>query len=427
MEMPRVSVILTSYNHAKYLREAIDSVLNQSYSDFELIILDDISTDDSWELIDGYSDTRIKAIRSRSNGEINLLTNQVVADIAEGEYIAIHHSDDVWELDKLSKQVACLDRNPGVGAVFTDASAIGENGVLLSDSSNPYFHIFNQFDRPRHEWLRFYFLRNWALCDPSALIRKSCFMECGSYKAWFWQINDFDLWVRLLLRHDIRVLPERLVRFRVRENEANRSGNRRDSRVRSTYEYFKLLENYRDIPSFVDVCAIFPEAQKYDRGTQTDLLFALGLTALEVLTLPFAKLFALDLLREAISDPIRSAAIKSAYGFGIKDLVRLTGEHDVFSLEEVAELRHGVVARDQRILEIHDALTECEAQIVNLTKGEAERDELILSLDSQLSECAARVEILTQELSERDRSILAVRRDIAARNDPERQKIPDKS
>jgi glycosyltransferase involved in cell wall biosynthesis len=416
--MPRVSVILTSFNHAKYLREAIDSVLNQSYSDLELIILDDVSMDDSWAVINGYSDARVMAIRSQANGEINLLAKHVVTDVASGEYIAIHHSDDVWELDKLAKQVAYLDRYPEVGAVFTSACAIGEDGLPLGDSSHFYFSAFDQPNRSRQEWLRYFFNHDNALCNPSVLIRKSCYGECGSYnKAWLWQFDDFDMWLRLLMRHDIHVMPEKLVRFRVRDDEANTSGYRRDSRIRSTYEYLELLDNYRSISSFDDLCAIFPEAKKYDRGDDGDLLFALGMVALELALPPYAKLFALELLQEAISDPVRSVAIKSAYGFGIKDFVRLTGEHDVFSLEDVAELRHGVAARDRRILDIHSAAFEREAQIANLTRGAVERDELILSLDSQLSECKARIVSLTQELAERDKLISIVQSDLAAHDD----------
>lgn len=416
--MPRVSVILTSFNHAKYLREAIASVLEQSYSDFELIILDDLSTDDSWMVINGYSDARVKAIRSQTNGEINLLAKHVVHDVASGEYIAIHHSDDIWELDKLAKQVAYLDCHAGVGAVFTSASAIGEGGSPFEDSSHFYFHAFDQPNRSRHEWLRYFFNHDNALCHPSVLIRKSCYDECGSYnKAWLWQFDDFDMWLRLLMKHDIHVMPEKLVRFRIRDNEANTSGYRRDTRIRSAYEHLELLDNYRNIPNFDDLCTIFPEAEKYDRGNDTDRLFALGMVALELALPTYAKLFALELLQEAIRDPLRSIAIKSAYGFGIKDFVQLTGEHDVFSLEDVSELRHGVAARDRRILEIHGAVSEQEAQVANLTRGAAARDELILDLDGQLSGCKARMASLTQELAERDRLISIARSDLAAHDD----------
>src|SRR5450759_1118655 len=130
--MPKVSVILTSFNNAKYIREAIDSVLNQNFTDFELIILDDCSSDNSWDLINQYSDPRINAFRKEVNKGPVEGVNKAISAVALGEYIAIHHSDDVWELDKLEKQVAFLDAHLDIGAVFTNALTIAEDSSPLS-------------------------------------------------------------------------------------------------------------------------------------------------------------------------------------------------------------------------------------------------------------------------------------------------------
>ena len=103
---PKVSVILTSFNHAKYLREAIDSVLNQTFTHFELIIWDDASSDNSWEIIQSYQDPRIKAFRNDVQRRGIYGINKAISEVAQGEFIAIHHSDDVWEFAKLDKQIA---------------------------------------------------------------------------------------------------------------------------------------------------------------------------------------------------------------------------------------------------------------------------------------------------------------------------------
>ena len=117
--MLKVSVILTSYNHAEYLREAIDSVLNQTFQDFELIIWDDASNDDSWQIIRSYNDSRIKAFQNPRNQGPVFGVNKAILEIATGEYIAIHHSDDVWDLSKLEKQLDFLEVNQNIGAVFS--------------------------------------------------------------------------------------------------------------------------------------------------------------------------------------------------------------------------------------------------------------------------------------------------------------------
>ena len=136
--MPKISVILTSFNHEKFIREAIDSVLNQTFTDFELIIWDDASTDNSWAIINTYSDPRIKVFRNDETKRGVHGINISISEIASGEYIAIHHSDDIWEVDKLKKQVEFLEDHAGIGAVFTHVLAIDERGIPLDDVNHSY-------------------------------------------------------------------------------------------------------------------------------------------------------------------------------------------------------------------------------------------------------------------------------------------------
>ena len=97
--MPKVSVILTSFNHEKYLKESIDSVLNQTFKDFELFIIDDGSSDNSWDIIKSYNDKRIIKIKHEKNLGQNL-TMELIKQF-KGEYFAVAHCDDRWEKEKL--------------------------------------------------------------------------------------------------------------------------------------------------------------------------------------------------------------------------------------------------------------------------------------------------------------------------------------
>lgn len=331
--MPKVSVILTSFNHEKFIREAIDSVLDQTVTDFELIIWDDASSDKSWEIICGYTDSRVKAIRNEQSRRGIYGINKAISEMAVGEYIAIHHSDDVWAPDKLEKQIAYLDTHSEIGAVFTNALAVAENGSPLPDGNHHYSNIFNQPNRTRHEWLRFFFNRGNALCHPSVLIRKTCYEDCGLYRYGFAQLGDFDMWIRLCLKYEIHILPEKLVRFRVRDNEANSSGSRPESRIRTAYEFYKLLPHYRALTCFEDLVKVFPAAEKYRRNEETDMDFALGMAVLEQRSYPFTQLFGQDLLFDVISDPKRAENIKRIYRFDYKRFIALTGANDVFSIE----------------------------------------------------------------------------------------------
>ena len=330
---PKVSVILTSYNHEKFLREAIDSVLNQTFKDYELIICDDASTDNSWNIICSYADPRIISHRNTINivrGNLNNMIEQV----AHGEYIAIHHSDDAWEPTKLEKQVHFLDTHPNIGAVFTNAHVIRENGDLLDDKSHIYYKVFNQPNRDRFEWLNFFFYRGNALCHPSVLIRKVCHDQCGTYRNGFIQTDDFDLWVRVCLRYEIHVIPEKLTRFRILSNEMNVSGNRPEMRIRSNYEYFQILENYLKIPNYQELVKIFPIAQKYYHQEGFDIGYVLGRLALETTQEEFKQLFGLNLLFKAINDPDRKEKISKLYGFNQKEFFTLAAHYDVFSIEK---------------------------------------------------------------------------------------------
>ena len=347
--MPKVSVILTSFNHENFIREAIDSVLNQTFTDIELIIWDDASIDKSWDVINSYSDSRIKAFRNEVSRRGIYGINKSISEVASGEYIAIHHSDDVWELDKLEKQVSFLEEHSETGAAFTNVLAIGDDGALLAEESHFYFKIFSQPNRTRHEWLKFFFNHGNALCHPSVLIRKSCYEDCGLYRFGFAQLGDLDMWIRLCLKHEIHVLPEKLVRFRVRDNEANSSGNRPEVRIRGSYETYKLLTNYRQLKNFDDLVKVFPRAEKFFRNNEADTDFVLAMIALEEKPFTFTELFGLELLFEAISDSKRAEKIKQMYDFDYKSFIAVTAKCDVFSLEHLSSYQSNLAEKAQQI------------------------------------------------------------------------------
>ena len=362
---PKVSVILTSYNHGKYLREAIESVLGQTYKDFELIIWDDGSTDKSWQIINSYTFTRIQAFRSKTTNVIQNIRT-AISEVATGEYIAVHHSDDVWEPEKLEKQAAFLDSNPHIGAVFTWASIIDEDGQPFQDQNHFYYKIFQQPNRTRHEWLNYFFYHGNALCHPSVLIRRQCYQDVGLYRYGMAQIPDFDMWVRLCLKHEIHVLPEKLVRFRVREGEANASGNRPEVQVRAQFEFLQVYSNYLTIADRHEFLKIFPDAGRFLEGEDFDIPFALAMTALSA-PYNFGKLFGLQLLFDAINEPERAQKIERVYGFRHQDLIDLTAKNDIFSLTTLQELNRQVTERDAHVQALTSQLAEWDTQVQALT------------------------------------------------------------
>jgi len=171
------------------------------------------------------------------------------------------------------------------------------------------------------------------------------------------------------MRYEIHVLPERLVRFRVRDNDANSSASTRETRTRGSYEIHKLLQRYRELRSFDDVVRIFPSAAKYYRAKEIDVEFPLAMAVLEETRSAITQLFGLDLLFEIISDPERATAIKRLYGFDYKDFIALTAMHDVFCSCDIANL-------NGHIANLNQAVAKRDGQITMLVE---ERDKILNS------------------------------------------------
>ena len=340
MIQPKISVLLTSYNHEKYLCDAIESVLNQTFSDFELIIWDDASTDSSWKIINSYKDRRIRAFQNKTNQMRGSLNKMI--QIANGEYLAVHHSDDMWQPTKLEIQTELLNKNPQFGAVFSDAQLIDEENLPFQDKTHVNYGIFTQPNRSRHQWLNHFFYKGNALCHPSLLIRKTCFNSIGTYRNGFVNIDDFDLWVRLCLKYEIFVIPEKLVCFRILRENQNSSADRPDTRIRSNYGLLKILDHYREIPDITTLKKIFPESGQFLHKSNPDLLFALGMVAVKFGTNNPTKLFGLNLLFEAVDNPNRLNQLIKFQKFDQRDFYELQANYDVFSTEPLHELQQRI-------------------------------------------------------------------------------------
>jgi hypothetical protein len=146
------------------------------------------------------------------------------------------------------------------------------------------------------------------------------------------------MWVRLCLKYEIHILPERLVRFRVRAGDTNSSTGGAEMLARRPFEYLQVLNQYRALSSAEELVKVFPEAEQYVKPEGFDPGFALGMTALESRDDKFAKLFGLTLLFEAMNDPVRAEKNRALYGFGHSEFIALTARHDVFSSDLTASL-----------------------------------------------------------------------------------------
>lgn len=209
MRHPKVGVCIPTYNRAGYLREAIDSVLAQSYQDYELLVVDNASTDHTSRVVGSYNDPRISYHRNESN--IGMVGNwNRCLELAKGEYVAILHDDDLWLPRFLERTIAVLDLHPGVGFIHT--ARYNTNG----DGSR------RRLRRPWSEDIveagRVHFEKLMLRCEVSCstvVVRRSVYSRLGHYDERLDYCPDWEMWLRISLYYDAAYLSEPLACYRV--------------------------------------------------------------------------------------------------------------------------------------------------------------------------------------------------------------------
>lgn len=314
---------MSSFNHEAFVGEAVESVLAQDFTDWEFIIRDDGSHDDTVKNISRFKDPRIRFLPSsgRMGGAASL--NLCIQE-AQGDYIAIMNSDDVMLPRRLSTEAGILRQHPNLGAVFSLAEAVDTLGNRLSDGASFYCSVFSQENRSRHHWLKFFFEKGNCLCHPTALLRRSAFTKLGPYDPLMVQLPDFDFWVRLCAEYEIHVHQEPLLRFRLLRDGGNASADSPRNRERGAYELTKVLAQYAGPCLLPQLHNVFPKWVNADDGDGKRLL-GLARAALAQPSSPH-HLFALDCLREY-------AKLKGEdIGVALEELLALSSHARPFSM-----------------------------------------------------------------------------------------------
>lgn len=334
-DAPLVSVIMPSYNHAAFIKQAISSVLEQTYTHLELIITDDGSSDNSIEIIKTFTDPRIKLFIFEKNRGACLTTNHCIEN-AKGEYIAVINSDDVWHPDKLQLQLEVFKQKPELGAVFTFARFVNENIENFSRSERPvFFKIFELENCTRGEWLhRLFFVGN-CLCHPSVLIKKQCYEEAGMYNNKFRQLPDYDMWIRLIKKYDIFVMNKELVYFRLLPGERNASALNVANKIRGSNEAYLILYNFFDGISKHDFKEGFSKVLKnpnFNSDEEFEIEKALVYIKSPTITLyrEAYQLIGIQKLFSLLNDPRFSRILSLNYGYDDKAFQYLLSQMPIF-------------------------------------------------------------------------------------------------
>ena len=240
---PKVSVVMATYNHAPYVAQAIRSVLEQTFVDFEFLIADDGSSDSTGEVVSQFTDPRLGFALHTVNRGAPAVTNELI-ERAAGEYVAVMNSDDYWVLGKLAYQVDFMDRNLDYGALFGRVSFVDREGRWIPKGDLP-FGAVDQGNRSRGRWLRRFFDLGNCLCHPSVLIRRACYTEVGLYDNRYRQLPDLDMWIRLTKKYKFFVSDRDLISFRILPGE-NASSQKGGNYVRTMNEHYLIGTTFFD-------------------------------------------------------------------------------------------------------------------------------------------------------------------------------------
>jgi glycosyltransferase involved in cell wall biosynthesis len=212
VSVPRVSVVIGAYNGERFLRPAIESILNQTYRDFELIVIDDCSTDSTPRILREFKDDRLRVVSNEQNLGIADTLNKGIA-VARGEYVALQDHDDISLPTRLECQIAFLDRNPQVGLVGSNCNIIDE-----ADNISPGWPV--KYDDVELKWA---VLWRCPFFHTSVMVRRGDIKEVGGYSSdpKYRFSEDYDLMSRVALRHAVANIPQILGCWRMHKTSAS--------------------------------------------------------------------------------------------------------------------------------------------------------------------------------------------------------------
>ena len=235
--MPKVTVLMSVYNGEKYLREAMESILNQTFGDFEFLIINDASTDTSKEIILSYADLRIVYVENEINLGLTKSLNEGLK-LVKGEYVARMDDDDISLPMRLEKQVQFMDNNPDVGVCGT------------------WFKLFPSgelVERPvTNDEIRLHLFRDNALGHPTVMLRVEVLKWNNFYyNPEYTYAQDYELWTRLMQKTKMHNIPEVLLKYRVHETQickvhTGRQGNLVNVNRLAQLQYLGIVPTERE-------------------------------------------------------------------------------------------------------------------------------------------------------------------------------------
>jgi len=322
MTFSGVTVLMPVYNGAAFLKEAIDSILNQSYKNFELLIIDDGSTDESIAIIQSYADSRIRLVKNKKNLGITATLNKGI-ELARFELIARMDADDVCHSSRLQKQIDYYNLNPNTGLVCTWAREFSPHHKEIIYELNPHFYLYNL------AW------ECW-IYHPSVMFKKSAVQEVGGYQ--YRYCEDFDLWWRLTRKYNMAVLPEVLLEYRSTDFSLSRVTKKKEYEAAHREQIVRNVRYYTgsSLPlTELDVDFLTMDFNRIAKQQKIAVFkpYLKKLEKIDVFILQKEKeRFSVDQLKNASLDKKNRIAYKLLSYYNIKEVIQLLLQLGYWSL-----------------------------------------------------------------------------------------------
>lgn len=329
MDKPLISVLMTLYNHENFVADAINSVLDQTYDNWELLIVNDCSTDNSEKVVQSFNDKRIRYYKNEQNKGTIISLNSIIKK-AKGEYIAILDSDDMWTKEKLNKQLCFMQKHIRYYATFTQADIVDINGKPYPKNRNADIgkNIYMQDNLNREDLLRRFFYKGNCLAHPSLVVKKEVFKNVGMHDLRFRQLHDLEFYTRLLLKYDACIIQEPLLNVRrIKKNNDSVSAQSMDNARRSRNETSLLIYNMiNDMPKNLFIKVFNDKINKRIKDQQ-DLIcekyFLLKKWKMDTVN---NLLPAMTFMAQHIRDEKVLNKLNKKYNYSIKDYYKDTGK-----------------------------------------------------------------------------------------------------
>lgn len=231
---PAVSVVIPAYNAARFLKDTIDTVLRQSFTDYEIIVVDDGSTDATASVARSFGE-RVRYFHQQNRGA-SAARNEGIRR-ATGKYIAFLDSDDLWTPEKLAAQVGILEKNPEIGLVYSDWSLTQDTGParasFLETVPGVSGRVFDEL------------IQRGFVLTSTVLVRRGCLDDVGLFDETLPVVEDYDLWLRIAYRWKIVLIKDRLVTKR--NWEGNLSSDTPKAAANKILVFKKALRAFPDL------------------------------------------------------------------------------------------------------------------------------------------------------------------------------------